>query len=49
MDTVISTRLDLGACPTCHKWALYVGAYDRHGQTVRCHGCLRVPGECWCR
>lgn len=46
----MTERLDIGRCPTCRgKWALYVGGYDRHGRTVRCGGCLRIPGECWCR
>ena len=40
--------LDLGGCPSCHKFRLYVGAWDRHGYTVRCSGCLKVPGECHC-
>lgn len=38
---------DLGRCP-CGRWNLYVGAYDRHGKTIRCRGCLRIPAECRC-
>jgi len=38
---------DLGSCP-CGRWPLYVGAYDKHGKTVRCRGCLRIPRECMC-
>lgn len=40
--------LDLGRC-ICGRWRLYLGVWDRHGYTVRCYGCRRVPGECWCR
>lgn len=39
---------DLGRC-ICGKWPLYIGAWDRHGNTVRCRGCLKIPTECWCR
>ena len=42
------TEVDLGRC-VCKRWPLYVGIYDRHGNTVRCVGCLRIPAECWCR
>lgn len=33
----------------CRKWATYVGAYDRDGYTLRCHGCLRAVARCTCR
>ena len=38
-----------GRCPGCSgKWPLYLGSYDRHGHTIRCHGCIRIPSECTC-
>ena len=40
----------LSWCPTCRgKWSLYTGAWDVHGSTIRCSGCLRAPSECFCR
>jgi hypothetical protein len=33
----------------CRRWPTYIGAYDRHGNTWRCHGCRRIPAECRCR
>lgn len=39
---------DYGRC-VCRKWPLYLGIYDRHGSTLRCYGCKRIPAECWCR
>ena len=37
-------------CPTCRgKWKTYIGAYDRDGTTLRCHGCLKAVGKCTCR
>ena len=40
---------DYGRCPGCRgKWPMYRGIYDRHGDTLRCHGCLRIPQECTC-
>ncbi len=36
-------------CPTCRRWAVYTGAYDEDGYTLRCHGCLRSIGKCTCR
>jgi len=45
----VAERQVLGRCPTCRaKWPLYVGAWDRYGQTIRCRGCLKIPAECTC-
>lgn len=41
--------VDYGACPTCKKWQAYVGVYDADGNTLRCYGCLKAVGKCWCR
>ena len=38
-----------GYCPTCRKWAMYMGSYDEDGYTRRCHGCLISVGSCTCR
>ena len=39
-----------GALPRCKcdKWGTYLGAYDRDGYTLRCHGCLRSIERCTC-
>jgi hypothetical protein len=42
-------RGGLGDCPTCRKWQTYMGAYDRDGWTLRCHGCVRAIARCSCR
>ncbi|MFI6160378.1 hypothetical protein ACIA59_10560 [Micromonospora haikouensis] len=34
---------------TCRRWRTYLGAYDRDGYTLRCHGCLRAIARCTCR
>lgn len=33
----------------CQRWQTYIGAYDRDGYTLRCHGCLRAIAKCTCR
>ena len=39
-----------GALPRCRcgKWRTYIGIYDRDGNTLRCHGCLRAIDKCRC-
>jgi len=39
-----------GAMPRCRcgKWQTYIGVWDRRGNTLRCHGCLRAIDECRC-
>ena len=44
----LQRRSLLPPCP-CGKWQTYMGAYDRDGYTLRCHGCLRATGKCLCR
>jgi hypothetical protein len=43
----LTRRGTLPRCP-CGKWKTYVGSYDADGHTIRCHGCLRAVGKCWC-
>lgn len=43
----LTRRRALPACP-CGKWTTYLGAYDRDGYTLRCHGCLRAIDKCSC-
>lgn len=44
----LTRRKALPPC-SCGKWQTYMGAYDRDGYTLRCHGCLRSIGKCRCR
>lgn len=44
----LTRRQALPRCP-CGKWTTYLGAYDRDGYTLRCHGCLRAIARCTCR
>ena len=44
----LTRRGNLPHC-TCRKWKTYMGAYDRDGYTLRCHGCLRAIARCTCR
>lgn len=39
-----------GAMPRCicGKWQTYIGAWDEHGNTIRCHGCLKPINLCTC-
>jgi hypothetical protein len=50
-DELVAELMNRGGapCPSCKKWQVYVGAYDRDGVTLRCHGCLRAVGSCTCR
>lgn len=43
----LSRRGALPRCP-CGRWRTYVGAYDRDGYTLRCHGCLKAIARCTC-
>jgi hypothetical protein len=43
----LTRRQALPRCP-CGKWRTYIGAYDRDGVTLRCHGCLRAIAHCTC-
>lgn len=43
----LSRRGVLPRCP-CRKWQTYIGAYDRDGRTLRCHGCLQAIARCRC-
>jgi hypothetical protein len=44
----LTRRGALPRCP-CGKWQTYIGSYDRDGETLRCHGCLRAIARCTCR
>lgn len=44
----LTQRGNLPRCP-CRRWKTYMGAYDRDGYTLRCHGCLRAIAKCTCR
>lgn len=47
---LVSELTRRGAMPRCRcgKWQAYLGAYDRDGYTLRCHGCLRAIAGCTC-
>lgn len=43
----LTRRQALPPCP-CGRRQTYMGAYDRDGYTLRCHGCRRAIGRCTC-
>jgi hypothetical protein len=50
-DELVKELTQRGALPRCPcgKWQTYIGSYDRDGETLRCHGCLRAIARCTCR
>jgi hypothetical protein len=49
-DELVKELARRGALPRClcGKWQTYIGSYDRDGETLRCHGCLRAIARCTC-
>lgn len=49
-DALVDELTRRSALPRCRcgKWSTYIGAYDRDGRTLRCHGCLRSIARCRC-
>jgi hypothetical protein len=43
----LTRRGEMPRC-RCGKWTTYVGTWDRRGNTLRCHGCLKAIDECRC-
>lgn len=43
----LTRRKALPRC-RCGRWSTYLGAWDAHGYTLRCRGCLKVVAECVC-
>jgi hypothetical protein len=49
-DELVRELTRRNALPRCRcgKWQTYMGAWDRDGYTVRCHGCLLSIARCRC-